>query len=325
MVYVENTALALLIPANFRAGGVVSGLHAFRLMIHNMWAFLAFLPALFSLLLFPSKNFKVQERPSYSFLVAHAASLVLISFYFFLFHTLALDPQHPVRLALCNMFGVPTTAFPLRPNLLFAAVLMALSSYSLFRTFFPNGFERGYALTAFMALVIAVFHKLFLFPAMIWQSTCGIVGQSVYGALLLTGFRAELAWDSGPQASFPIVGTDSFTVGVYTPCSGVEGFTSFLIVFALFIIINWKKLDIAKAIFAFFAGLVAMFASNVVRIYILVLIGHFIGSAAAVQLWHSYGSLIFYALVIIALMSVIQKRIIIPDEPEDPDDDSSTD
>lgn len=314
VVYLENAALALLIPANLRLAEVLPAMHTLMPVIHNLWAFLAFLPALFSLLLFPSENFLIEEEPDYRFLGAHIASLVPIGLYFFLFHTLSLDPQHPARLALCGILHIPSSNFPLQPSLTLAAILIALSSYLLFRTFFPAGFGRGYALTAFIALVIAKFHKLFLFPALIWQSTCGIVGQSVYGVLWLTGFNAQLTWDTGPRSSFPIVGTDAFSVGVYTPCSGVEGFTSFLIVFALLVILNWRKIRIARAAFAFVAGLVAMFVANVARIYILILIGHFIGSNVAVHLWHSYGSLIFYALVIIALMSLIQKWITEPRE-----------
>ena len=60
------------------------------------------------------------------------------------------------------------------------------------------------------------------------------------------------------------------------------------------------------------AGTLIMYLANVARLYILILIGHYFINEYVVDLWHSQGSLVFYTVVIIALLNILQDCIMKP-------------
>ena len=125
----------------------------------------------------------------------------------------------------------------------------------------------------------------------------------VYLLLKISGFNAQI---SGHLDTFPIIGTDIFRVKVYDGCSGFEGISTFLVAFTFMILVllKWKRVKTINALVVACIGSLVMYSVNIVRIYVLILIGHFYGSKFAVDLWHSQGSAFLYAITIIAILAV---------------------
>ena len=119
--------------------------------------------------------------------------------------------------------------------------------------------------------------------------------------LKLSGLNPVLYYN--PEAT-PFIGVGTFNVEIGYPCSGLQGIVTFLIALALMLFFNRKKTDITKAFIVGYLGMFAMYITNVFRIYILILIGRFYDPKFAVDFWHSEGSTIFYAVVIIIILRI---------------------
>ena len=116
----------------------------------------------------------------------------------------------------------------------------------------------------------------------------------VYFLLKGSGLRAR--W--GFKAGVPYLGTDVFRTWVWPSCSGLEGITLFLGCFLLVVYFAWEKIDYRRACWFGMAGIAVMYAVNIVRVYVLILTGHFFGADRMLSIWHSHGAALLYALVL---------------------------
>lgn len=116
----------------------------------------------------------------------------------------------------------------------------------------------------------------------------------------LTGLKAYLYL---PLNNSPILGTDMFQVSIVPSCSGLEGMSIFLLALFAVVLINLKRINLIHSLVVAYVGTLIMYLTNILRIYILILIGHFYGSGLAVNLWHSGVSILIYAIMMIAILS----------------------
>jgi len=127
------------------------------------------------------------------------------------------------------------------------------------------------------------------------------VTKVVFFLIKLTGFKAYLYL---PLNTYPILGTDMFKVSIAPPCSGLEGISTFLIAFFAVVLVNLKRINLIHSVVVAYVGTLIMYLTNILRIYILILIGHFYGSGLAVDLFHSRVSIFIYAFMVIAILVV---------------------
>jgi exosortase/archaeosortase family protein len=127
------------------------------------------------------------------------------------------------------------------------------------------------------------------------------VTKVVFLLIKLTGLKAYLYL---PLNTSPILGTDMFKVSIAPPCSGMEGISAFFIAFFAIVLINLKRINLIHSIVIAYVGTLIMYLTNILRIYILILIGHFYGPGLAVDLFHSAVSIFIYAIIVIAILGV---------------------
>ena len=195
--------------------------------------------------------------------------------------------------------GITFSDFTIKLSILFVFLFGGLH-YSLLLSFFHS--EKIYVkyISSFFIALIAgplikgsthVLNKYLIYG----------VANVVYILLNITGFSAYVYNRFGV---LPSLGTDVFRVSIGEPCSGLEGISAFLLAFMILVLLNRRRIKMANALVVAFAGIFMMYVVNVLRIYVLILIGHFYGSKIAVDLWHSHGSAFLYAIAIIAILAV---------------------
>ena len=200
---------------------------------------------------------------------------------------------------LIQPLGITFSDFTIKFIVLFLLLFSGLH-YSLLLSFFSS--EKiyvKYISSFFIALIALPLIKgvtNFLQKYLIYG-----VANIVYLFLNISGFNAQIL---GHFDTPPTVGTDIFRVRIYEGCSGLEGISAFLLAFMILVLLNRRRIKMANALVVAFAGIFMMYVVNVLRIYVLILIGHFYGSKIAVDLWHSHGSAFLYAIAIIAILAV---------------------
>lgn len=191
-----------------------------------------------------------------------------------------------------------TTGLFIRFGFLFL-LLTSLTYTSLFHTFAPSrkAFRR-YALSLAASFIIGSLY--YWFSDLIWVRYVGLgVARAVFLLLKLTGFNALIHYAPGTD---PVIGTDLFRVSIVYTCSGLTGIFTFLTMMGGIAVLKWDEMNKVRLAIVAYIGAFIMYISNILRIYILMLIGHYGGAKLAVDLWHSEGSTVFYALVIIVIL-----------------------
>jgi exosortase/archaeosortase family protein len=188
-----------------------------------------------------------------------------------------------------------------------------LCQYSFLSIFYHFQNKRQILLQYAFALFISFGAAFLLFrweypQRHLWQLLGYGVGRIVYFLLKMTGFRsASFAFNN----SYPVVGTENFKVAILYLCSGVEGIITFLIAFLFIVLFNWGRIDKKLAFLAAYCGVLIMYIVNVIRIYLLIVLGHITKNTHLVDFFHSQGSFVLYVAVIIIMLKQIYKRIIL--------------
>lgn len=127
-----------------------------------------------------------------------------------------------------------------------------------------------------------------------WTYLSDIVTSTVYSMLKLTF--------SDVTVRIPrYLSLNGFGVSIAEACSGLYSMFLFICVNVIILALEWnKKIDRTKAMLLVIPGLLGAFLVNILRIYLLMIVGAFISPSFAVGLFHSYiGSLLFLVYIII--------------------------
>jgi exosortase/archaeosortase family protein len=191
--------------------------------------------------------------------------------------------------------------------------MIAICHYTLYRALFVRRLPLWpYAVCAALALALEkiTMARVLRFP--VWKAINMYVARTTAALLTITGYQTVCHPNPDPGVIMPFLGTDRFVVQIGTPCAGIEGATAFLIMYAALVFINRKKLNKKRALWALPLGLVIMQVTNILRIYVLVLIGHYTDSQKAVDLWHGHGSLFYYVAILMITMFLFDRWITSP-------------
>lgn len=267
--------------------------------------------AVFLVFLYLFERSQKSERPlkvDRRFLAGHIMVVLFFGVVFYAAYTVSYLPEHPVRATLADAFHIAPASVNLPFKRFGMVVLIALCHFTLSRALY--GFTQPvlpYALSflmtfagiKFVNLMNALTKKFFL-QNFLWETLKKFVATAVYSLLKITGFHATCDFDADPDGvARPLIGTDRFNAFIDAPCSGMEGMTAFLIGFCFLAAVNWKKLDKKKMLAALPIGIAVMTVTNILRVYVLVLIGHYVGAKQAVNAWHGPGSFYFYIVVLV--------------------------
>lgn len=220
--------------------------------------------------------------------------------------------------------------------LIIVAFLLVLAFYPLSRSLLPyNTFEANFALALLLhaTLVLSVvflFLGVFSFSYMKWLyltfkhevAVCFVLSVVLYFMI----FQVWKLWPyfSGVvlevvyyflQFSFENVATfdplvlrvNSFSVIVGQACSGIDSIFLFTVLYWFFGVVDWHEFNKFKLVLTFLPAVLGLFAMNILRIYLLVLIGALWSPALALGLFHTYAGLILFMLYFLIFWKVASK------------------
>ncbi|MBD3296593.1 MAG: hypothetical protein GF392_04430, partial [Candidatus Omnitrophica bacterium] len=155
---------------------------------------------------------------------------------------------------------------------------------------------------ALTTIFIAEFFGIFLWKVLsIFISKANLVMLSMCGLDTVSRFA---------PGKDPVIGTSIFHVSIAYSCAGLEGIILFLTVFGLLLFMDWNRINKKRGIAALIAGTVVMIFANILRIYTLLLVGHFIDKEFALATFHTYAGMVFYTIVIILYFSLTYNWIL---------------
>lgn len=193
------------------------------------------------------------------------------------------------------LIGNPTFAvdnillfFPLKElSLILGTLFLAIAVFGIkfSKNFFRNfKKEMGISIITFiLALFLIIeFQKL-------WVYFSFIIAKIVYSLLNLT-FSSTLTF----SGSSPVISLNDFIVSIGKPCSGIDSMLMFIFLYVFIVGYDWKVLNKKKAMIMFIPGVISVFFLNIIRIYLLLLIGAFVSGTFALGFFHSNASMVLF-------------------------------
>ncbi len=201
------------------------------------------------------------------------------------------------RLHLAEAYSVPLTLlFYLLGVAFFISIFFVFfKPKELFASFASHKDKIGFAL---------LFTTIFFISKPLFQRSWEGLSYSVAS---LVSLLLRISYDGvsfTPQDYGLAVG--GFRVDIYEPCSGVEGITLFIFVYLSYLMVDWSMVRKWRALCAGLLGILIMYGANVLRIYLIMVLGFEVfermGAAAAYTLvvryfhghigWFLYGAII---------------------------------
>jgi len=130
----------------------------------------------------------------------------------------------------------------------------------------------------------------------------------VYFLLRVSGFTASFVLQ-GPNL---VVQMNQFAVRVSEASAGANNVIYFLVAFSVLLLLNWKHLNLKKALLMYIPGAFGAFLVNVLRLYIIMLLGAFVSADMAKMLNEATGLIVFVAYFVLfwyLTLGFMEKRV----------------
>jgi exosortase/archaeosortase family protein len=155
---------------------------------------------------------------------------------------------------------------------------------------FIGRFIREFKKEILICLGISVAFDVAIFQVWkLWPYFSGAVLSAVSFLLRLTFANVVVI---PPRTLF----VGNFAVEIAQACSGLDSLFLFSSLYLLIGILDWKKFHRTKLIGMFFPAAIGLFGINILRVYLLVIIGVLISPELAVQLFHTYAGMILFII-----------------------------
>jgi len=172
---------------------------------------------------------------------------------------------------------------------------LAVYSWNFFRDFALR-FRKELITIGVMSVV---FYILMFFVWQLWTQLSWLVSRIVFFLLDLTTSRAILI---EPYT----VGVGSFIALIDQACSGVYSMFLFISLYLLILFFDWNRIEKWKYALLFPFIVVGLFFVNVIRIYLLYIVGYLISPKLAIGLFHSYAGMVLFILYFIAVWYFVE-------------------
>jgi len=102
---------------------------------------------------------------------------------------------------------------------------------------------------------------------------------------------------------------DGFGARIEQACSGVDSLFLFTALYLFIVLVDWKILNIRKAILLFIPAAAGLYITNILRIFLIMLIGAKISPKIALSLFHTYAGLVLFLIYFGLFMKFFYKRL----------------
>jgi exosortase/archaeosortase family protein len=124
--------------------------------------------------------------------------------------------------------------------------------------------------------------------------------------LKVTGFLLKLIGKVSVINSDILV-YDGFAAQIAEACSGIYSIFIFTSLYLFAVLLDWKIINKKKAVLLFIPAVVGAFLANVLRVFLLMIVGAHISKTIALGLYHSYAGMIFFLAYFLIFWSIFYK------------------
>lgn len=89
---------------------------------------------------------------------------------------------------------------------------------------------------------------------------------------------------------------NGFAAQIAEACSGIYSIFLFTALYLFIILLDWKKINKTRAVILFLPAVIGAFLVNILRVFLLFIIGAYVSREAALGLYHSYTGMIFFLI-----------------------------
>ena len=172
---------------------------------------------------------------------------------------------------------------------IFFFLALGIFGYNFFKEFIKK-FRKEIIICFIFAII---FYIAMFFVWNLWPFFSFLVSRIVYFLLGLTFTHVMLIEPRN-------LAVNGFNALIGEPCSGVYSMFLFTCLYLFIFFLDYKKLNRKKMLLMFIPSIVGLFIVNVLRIYLLMLVGVFISPEFARTMFHSYiGSILFMVYFIV--------------------------
>lgn len=250
-----------------------------------------------------NKDIQVRESLVRPLIIIHAVSAAVFFIYIHwlssIFPFQPLDPES-IWVKLAREINPLSGPFTFRYRIVIY-LLFLISFISLFEAKFvvTRSLRCVYTLAVSAGILFGEYFFTRIVDHLFWKFMKGSVGILVYRVTNL--FFPTCSTHYYDPDGLPIVGTCDFYVSIAAPCAGLEGIALFLLVLATVLWMDRGTYSKRSAFLFGALGVLTMYAFNILRIFVLILVGHYYDPEFAVGVWHAYSGIFFYAIAIFAI------------------------
>lgn len=172
-------------------------------------------------------------------------------------------------------------------------ILLLIPSFLLIGVYglrFIKKFVKTFYKEIALCLGISVIYDILIFQVWkLWPLFSDGVLKSVHFLLGITSAQVQFI---PPR----VLVVNNFGVSIEQSCSGLDSIFLFLSLYALIAILEFKKLNKKKLMLMIIPAVIGLYLVNILRVYILVMVGAYISPELSIKLFHTYlGMILFIA------------------------------
>lgn len=153
---------------------------------------------------------------------------------------------------------------------------------------------------AVCAAISTVFYFAIFYVWKLWPYLSSMVLYSTHWLFSLTFGQVRIV------PPFTLI-VESFAVRIEQACSGVDSIFLFSSLYILIAILEWKTFNHKKIVLTFLPALIGLFMVNILRVYLLILIGVLISPELTIKLFHTYLGMVLFIVYFILFWKFLYK------------------
>jgi len=172
-------------------------------------------------------------------------------------------------------------------------ILLLIPSFFLIGIYglrFIKKFVKTFYKEIALCLGISVIYDILIFQVWkLWPLFSNGVLKSVSYLSSLTASEVQMI---EPR----ILVVNNFAVSIGQACSGLDSLFLFMSLYALIAILDFKKFNKTKLLFMIIPAAIGLYLVNILRVYILVMVGAYVSPELSIKLFHTYLGMILFIL-----------------------------
>ena len=284
------------IPAQFQIGKGIIAISIGNALIFGIVVFFM----LSYKKIFDIKDFKIKHNQIWFFFLAIVFVMFHYYYKFLINRNIEFFSELPLLWAIVKV-GI---------QILFAAALFVAVFGLEFTKFILKKFKKQIVLT--IAITVCFF-ILMLIVQNLWSYFSNVISEILYRVFSLffndVTYKPFVSSFTMAEGGGPLLGINNFKAIIGKPCSGIDSFLLFTSLYAIIFILDYSRLKKGLTISLFFIGVVGMFLTNTLRIFLLFIVGAYIDAKFAIGLFHTNAGWILFIVYFFIYWLIVSRFI----------------